>query len=279
MTLMELDVLNDSESPELPPEAFKDVHLYIATPCYGGNMMQEYVMSLLGSVFLLHKHSIRCEIRFIGGESLITRGRNHLCSFFMASDATHLLFIDGDIEWKPEDILRLISCNKGVSVGAYPLKMLPQEKDGGKQRYVVNPAKGAKPSIISERQTVYPVLNSGTGFMCINRKVIKKLQEAHPDLHYTTDIDRGLLNSKSASVDTISKCRENLYSLFDTSHNIEDNNHYLSEDYTFCKRWSDIGGNIWLDPEISLTHHGRLGFRPDTTELKKMCDALSGVDF
>ena len=276
---MELDVLNDAESSALPPEALKDIRLYIATPCFGGNMMQEYVMSLLGSIFLLHRHNIKCEIRFIGGESLITRGRNHLCSFFMASEATHLLFIDGDIEWKPEDVLRLITCNKGVSVGAYPLKILPQERDGGKQRYVVNPMKGARPSIVSANQTVYPVLNSGTGFMCINREVIKKLQEAHPDLHYTTDIDRGLLSSESTPEDIISKCRDNLYSLFDTSHNPEDNNHYLSEDYTFCKRWSDIGGSIWLDPEISLTHHGRLGFRPDTTELKKMCSLLSDVDF
>ena len=275
MLIMDLDVLNDQNSVALSNEELKNVRLYIATPCYGGNMMQEYVMSLLSSVFFLHNNGIKCEVRFIGGESLITRGRNHLCSFFMASEATHLVFIDGDIEWHPSHLLRLITCNKGVSVGAYPLKMLPQQGDGNKQRYVVNALEGVTPSIVSESQTVYPVKNSGTGFMCINRKVIQELQKAHPELHYTTDIDRGLLRTGHESPEGIQRCRENLYSLFDTCHDDTEDNHYLSEDYTFCKRWTDIGGKIWLDPEISLSHYGRLGFSPDTSELKKMCEAFS----
>ena len=29
-----------------------------------------------------------------------------------------------------------------------------------------------------------------------------------------------------------------------------------SEDYTFCERWRAIGGDIWLDPEINLSHWG-----------------------
>ena len=275
MLIMDLDVLNDENSIALSNEELRNVKLYIATPCYGGNMMQEYVMSLLSSIFLLHNNGVKCEVRFIGGESLITRGRNHLCSFFMASEATHLVFIDGDIEWNPVHLLRLITCNKGVSVGAYPLKMLPQKEDGGKQRYVVNGLRNVKPSVVSETQTVYPVLNSGTGFMCISRKVIERLQQAHPELHYTTDIDRGLLRNGGESAENIQRCRKNLFSLFDTSHDEADDNHYLSEDYTFCKRWIDIGGKIWLDPEISLTHHGKLGFPPDTSELKKMCEIFS----
>ena len=172
----------------------------------------------------------------------------------MASEE-HLVFIDR------------ITCNKGVSVGAYPLKMLPQQGDGNKQRYVVNALEGVTPSIVSESQTVV-VKNSGTGFMCINRKVIQELQKAHPELHYTTDIDRGLLRTGHESPEGIQRCRENLYSLFDTCHDDTEDNHYLSEDYTFCKRWTDIGGKIWLDPEISLSHYGRLGFSPDTSDKK-----------
>ena len=38
---------------------------------------------------------------------------------------------------------------------------------------------------------------------------------------------------------------------------------YLSEDFTFCRRWSAIGGEVWLDASISLTHAGRASFRGD----------------
>ena len=50
------------------------------------------------------------------------------------------------------------------------------------------------------------------------------------------------------------KLKENLFSLFDTMHDKEDKNRYLSEDFTFCKRWKDIGGKIWLDNDINLNH-------------------------
>ena len=45
------------------------------------------------------------------------------------------------------------------------------------------------------------------------------------------------------------------YSFFDTVHDPDDNR-YLSEDYTFCRRWQKIGGEIWLDPNTKLNHIG-----------------------
>jgi hypothetical protein len=38
-------------------------------------------------------------------------------------------------------------------------------------------------------------------------------------------------------------------------------NRYLSEDYYFCKKWRDLGGEIWLFPWAQTTHYGTYGFQ------------------
>ena len=58
------------------------------------------------------------------------------------------------------------------------------------------------------------------------------------------------------------------YAFFDTSIN-EISKRYLSEDYTFCRRWQKIGGNIWLDPDIKLNHVGQYVFSGNTKTLFK----------
>jgi hypothetical protein len=35
---------------------------------------------------------------------------------------------------------------------------------------------------------------------------------------------------------------------------------FLSEDYSFCRRWTDMGGEIWADLESRLTHVGPMVF-------------------
>ena len=38
---------------------------------------------------------------------------------------------------------------------------------------------------------------------------------------------------------------------------------YLSEDFAFCKRWTDIGGEIWTDLQSRLDHVGPSVFHGD----------------
>ena len=42
---------------------------------------------------------------------------------------------------------------------------------------------------------------------------------------------------------------------------------YLSEDYTFCRRWQDMGGDVWLDPRTALNHIGHYTFRGNIRKL------------
>jgi hypothetical protein len=54
--------------------------------------------------------------------------------------------------------------------------------------------------------------------------------------------------------------KDNFYALFDTMIDPIDRR-YLSEDYTFCRRWQAMDGDIWLDPSISLNHYGSFCFQ------------------
>lgn len=129
------------------------------------------------------------------------------------------------------------------------------------QGYTTRYKQGAKGDLIE-------VKNAGTGFMLIRRSVIRAMQLEYPELHYTTDYDGNSYRQDLIGKDEHrQKLRKNLYSLFDTSHDKENNNEYLSEDYTFCKRWRDMGGKVWLDKSIKLDHIGRKMFKGDISKV------------
>jgi hypothetical protein len=105
-----------------------------------------------------------------------------------------------------------------------------------------------KDSIV-ERKGFVSVRYAGTGFLLISRQAINRLCEAHPELRYTTidvqaDSQTGTLNR---------------FALFDTFIEAETRTS-LSEDYSFCRRWTDLGGKIWLDTQSTLTHTGPFTF-------------------
>jgi hypothetical protein len=78
--------------------------------------------------------------------------------------------------------------------------------------------------------------------MLMQRQMIEKMMLAYHSTKYTDDV--GFLNGRENNY---------AYALFDCG--VEDD-HYLSEDWLFCNRWSKIGGSIWLDVTINLTHTG-----------------------
>ena len=86
------------------------------------------------------------------------------------------------------------------------------------------------------------------------------MRQSYPELHYRND----------SNIDP--KFNKHCYSFFDTMHDPDDNR-YLSEDYTFCRRWQKIGGEIWLDPNTKLNHVGTYTFEGDLSQVVGMVDA------
>ena len=100
------------------------IHLVIGTPMYGGMCTSEYTQSLLNLSESANKSdNVKLTTIFLGNESLIQRGRNTIAHHFMnLPDATHLLFIDADIKFRVQDIVKMIQADKSLIIGPVGLK-------------------------------------------------------------------------------------------------------------------------------------------------------------
>lgn len=233
---------------QLTPEQVKKLQaarLHFCIPCYGGQINEGCFISILKYMATAQRIGLNFTIDTMVNESLIPRGRNSLVAKFLYFEpkSTHLMFIDADIGFEPEEIFKLILADKDIAGGLYPKKALPIS-------YVVNKVPNAE-----KQGNLVEVMNLGTGFMLIKREVIETMIEKMPELHYMDNI--GL----DAKYDPFK------YALFDTEIDPE-TKEYLSEDYLFCKRWRMLGGKIWADLSITLTHMGYHSFRGDATLLQ-----------
>ena len=118
-----------------------------------------YIKSCLDLQATLNRYGVESKFSFLFNESLITRARNYLVDEFLRTEGfTHLLFIDSDIHYNPQDIIALLAMNKEVSGGPYPKKSInwgniahaarnhpdldPKELEGLVGEYVFNVVKG-----------------------------------------------------------------------------------------------------------------------------------------
>ena len=261
---------------EIPLGLLRQKHIFIATPCYGGQIGEPYFRSMMRFAILCNKYDIKYTISTLANESLITRGRNTLTSFFMENkEATHLFFIDADIEFNPEDILRMVAYDKPIVVGAYPKKAVnwnsiidaarrdesetAETIEGHSSNYVVNfefvkDKEGKNTPQVQIVDNLVKLKDAGTGFMCIKKEVIQQMFDAHPEMKYVNDIN----------VDQ--KFEPFMYAIFDTIID-PDSRRYLSEDYMFCRTWQNMGGEVWLDPRTALSHVGHYTFRGNIRKL------------
>lgn len=241
--------------------------IFFALPAFGGLCYAYFVQSLIDGCKKLDSLGIEWHCEWLLHESLVQRARNILVDRFLASDATHLMFIDADIAWRPDDLVAMIDTDLPMVCGAYPVKGIQwdnvkaailrgEEPEPVAARYAVNPAwheaskaeKNADGTTTltwtPHQGTCIPVLDAATGFLLVKRHVFFEM--AKPEWLYFSD-----------SPDTRGRP---MVSFFDCA--IRDGR-YLSEDYLFSRRWQDIGGTVWLYVPAVLKHVGSYVYSAD----------------
>jgi hypothetical protein len=238
----------------------KKPKIFIATPMYGGMCTGTYSVNLVATPSVLKQNGIDATYSMMLNESLITRARNRMAHDFLASDATHLMFIDADISWNPYDIVQMIRANKDVICGIYPKKEINwHEVEAAVKRGVTadqlhNYTGSFVVNTIDKKDATGPINEpieiekAGTGFMLIKRKVIEEVKKHVP--HYSNDMFT-VVNPKDVGVQ--------IANIFDTSISPVDNR-YMSEDYHFCDLAREHGFKIYAAPWAQLTHTGTYVF-------------------
>src|ERR1700730_12529622 len=159
------------------------IRLAIATPCFGGQVSSLYATSIFKLQRALRSiPDIELTIHMREGDALITRARSNLVTMFLDdATATHLLFVDADIGFEQDQVVRLISCGADMAAGAYPIKRVNWEK----ARKVIESQRAntraamldyvlevEDPEHIAVVNGFARVRYAGTGFLMIRRAVL-----------------------------------------------------------------------------------------------------------
>ena len=236
-------------------------HLLVATPMYGGVCNGNYTVGMIQMASVMSSKKMAFRYAYMTNESLITRGRNSLAYDFLDTDCTHLMFIDADIGFNPEDIPTMVDADKDIICGIYPKKEInwlkieeavkagipAQELHLHTGSFVVNLVGGA----LHQEGNLYDPMeieNGGTGFMLIKRNVFEKLAPLVPE--YKNDMWRAVDEFKPKVIKEF----------FATSIDEESGGRLLSEDYHFCKIARKAGFRIWAAPWVRLEHNGTYSF-------------------
>ena len=216
------------------------IKVFIPLICYNHTCHAEYMMSMLTLLHVIQKQDVNCIFSPIFFESLISRARNGAAKEFLDTDCTHLLFIDSDISFTPEDVAKLFQTNQSVVCALYPKKYLKKENFGTKNEIIDFAVSGEIRKINDNLSEIDSV---ATGFLLIKREVFEKMIEYYPNLKYKNDIDA------YGAKDTI------MYDFFKVGIN-PSTLVYDSEDWGFCHLWKKMGGKIYARTDISLGHFG-----------------------
>ena len=258
-------------------EELQKKKIFVATPMYGGMCNGMYTKSSCDLAKIGQAYNMDIKMFYLFNESLITRARNYCVDEFLRSDYTHMMFIDSDIGFDPNDVLSLaILANEGerdIICGPYPKKTIAWEKIkqavdkgfadsnpnllenyGGD--FVFNPAHGVEEMRLDEP---IEVLEGGTGFMMITREAFKMFDVAYPDLRYYPDHVRTKHFDGSRDIGMY------FQSLIDP-----ESKRYLSEDYMFCQYMKKAGVPTWYCPWIKLTHTGSYVFQGSLLDLAQL---------
>lgn len=255
--------------------------LFVATPMYGGQCHGMYCKSTADLAKITTHYGIETKFFYLFNESLITRARNYCVDEFMRSDYTHMMFIDSDIGFDPNDVLTMLALmdtenpenDKHIMCGPYPKKTIAWEKikravdkgfaddnPGNLEKYVgdyvFNPASGQ--SEIRLDQPV-KVLEGGTGFMMVTKHAFNEFTKAYPDYSYRPD------HVRTKNFDGSREIMMYFQALID-----EKSKRYLSEDYMFCQWMREVGVDTWLCPWMKLLHTGSYTFGGSLVDLAQL---------
>jgi hypothetical protein len=219
--------------------------VYISIPAYDGKMAIETGMSLLNNIRVLEKAGYQCKIDSVLGDCYIENARNKLCKSFLASDADNMIFVDNDLSFDNNAILKLLSRPVDIIGGAYPFR---------------NPNKPEYPVSIVLDDNDIPVGDPKSGIIKANfvptglMRITRKALETMKDDEWLEEPTR------EGDTQTYRFFRQGLgFGIGLPDIDGKKDMRWIGEDVFFCTDANNKGIQVWCDPRIAFEHFGKFG--------------------
>ncbi len=225
------------ETPQLN-ELYTGLKIFVAVPTHDKKIFCNCHQSLMNALQVMLACNIPFNFSYEVGLPYISMARNNLVRKFMASDCTHIVFIDADVGFAPGAFHDLIIAKEDIIGGAYPKKQDSEE-------YAVRLKKGDDGNVVFHNG-VLMAEGLATGFLKISRKAITDMQVAYPELAYND----GITNQTTY----------NFFGEFMVDGRM------FYDDFGFSYLWEKMGGEMWVLPNITFTHAGSKDFKGNLHE-------------
>ena len=229
-------------------KVFFGLHLYRMPSC------TQFLDSLNATGRLLKSKGYEANKGAVFCDPYIQKARNNLVHQFLETDNDIFFFIADDVAFKPEDALRIIEVPGDIVVGVYRTK----EK---RENYPVDIVRDLKGFPVTREDGCIAARRVQTGFMRVHRRVFENIILKYPGLSYY-----GIKDNEKIDV------RHDFFPQGVHKHV------WLGEDYAFCELWRGIEGQIWIVPDIDLTHYeGDKGYKGNYHKYLKSLPG--GIDY
>lgn len=207
-------------------KVFFGLHFYRMPDCI------PFLISFKRTLKLLKERGYTTQNGFAWGDPYIQKARNNLVKQFLESDCDIFFFVADDLEWNPEDALKVIETNGEVVAGVYP------QKSSNPIKYPVSVERGGQGIPLTRPDGCISAKRVQTGFLRINRIVFENIVSGYPELAFY-----GVYNGKPIGMS---------HDFFPQGVH---NHRWIGEDYAFCDLWTGLGGKIWIVPDIDFSHY------------------------
>lgn len=209
------------------PQGFNSKCVMLATPAYD-SPDASYMFSLQASRMALQEAGIPACYLLLSGNCHVDDSRNSIVREFLASECTDLVFLDADVSWEADSLVKLCQ-----------IELKPCDIVGGVYPYRRNGVTDIPVLQLSEeerqkspaRDGLVEVAGLPTGFMRISRPVLETLAGKAPHFRNKAGVSIPLIFERT----------------------IKDGVRY-GGDIGFCLKVRSLGGRCYAAAEIRLGH-------------------------
>jgi hypothetical protein len=198
-----------------------------AIPAYSGQIHLGTFRSLFTDLLTLQARGDSFEVHDECGNALIADARALIVAQFLASDCDTLVFIDSDVCWEAGALLWLLDAPVDMVAGIYPQRRDP----------IAYCVKWKSEGELWAENGLLESVGVPFGFVKLTRAMLEQMVAQYPDSEFYVENAPG----------------QKAWALF-ADYRI--GKHKMGEDYAFCRRWTEMGGRIWVNPEIKMGHVG-----------------------